>query len=180
MDKIERLIRAAQQGDSDALLEVVDVFEPAIRKYVRLMNNDEDFESEIVLHLIEVVCSMELSRLSATNDGLLICYVCNALKNKYIYLSKKRRKIAITELATEDEEKFEWQNKQRDNSDCHKSIELEDLLQRTLTSKERLCIELIVIQGYTAAEVAMYLGVTKQAVNQCKKRALSKLKSNLC
>ena len=48
-----------------------------------------------------------------------------------------------------------------------------------LSEKERICIEMIVLRGFTAQHVADKLGVTKQAVNQCKNRALAKLKDLL-
>lgn len=37
----------------------------------------------------------------------------------------------------------------------------------------------IVLQGHTATEVSEKLGITKQAVNQCKNRALKKLRNRL-
>lgn len=45
-----------------------------------------------------------------------------------------------------------------------------------LTEREFLCIRLIVLEGWTAEEVSKRLGVSKQAVNQCKRRALDKVK----
>ena len=44
------------------------------------------------------------------------------------------------------------------------------------TEREFLCIRLIVLEGWTAEEVSKRLGVSKQAVNQCKRRALDKVK----
>lgn len=41
------------------------------------------------------------------------------------------------------------------------------------------CVQLIVLQGHTATEVSEKLGITKQAVNQCKNRALKKLRNRL-
>ena len=66
-----------------------------------------------------------------------------------------------------------------DIAGSYSDIETKDLLKRVLTPREQLCVELIVIQGCSATEVAKCLGVTKQAVNQCKNRALKKLQENL-
>lgn len=51
-----------------------------------------------------------------------------------------------------------------------------ETMKTTLTEREKLCVQRIVIEGWTAEALASALGITKQAVNQCKKRALEKLK----
>lgn len=48
-----------------------------------------------------------------------------------------------------------------------------------MITEERFCVQLIVLQGHTATEVSEKLGITKQAVNQCKNRALKKLRNRL-
>ena len=179
MERLERLISAAQQEDKDAMLEIITIFQPIIRKYVRKMNYDEDFESEIVLHLLEVVRAIDLDRLSARNDYLLIRYISNTLRHRYIYLSKKRNLLRDTEIIPEDEREFDWLDNREDAVEAYSDIETKDLLKKTLTPREQLCVELIVIQGCSATEVAKCLGVTKQAVNQCKNRALKKVRENL-
>lgn len=45
-----------------------------------------------------------------------------------------------------------------------------------LTEREFMCVKLIVIDGWTADTVSKKLGVSKQAINQCKLRALKKVK----
>lgn len=51
-----------------------------------------------------------------------------------------------------------------------------DMLKSVLTEREFKYIKLIVLDGWTAEAVAKKFGTTKQAVNQCKKRGLEKLK----
>ena len=51
-----------------------------------------------------------------------------------------------------------------------------ETIRAQLTEREFLCIRLIVLEGWTAEEVSKRLGVSKQAVNQCKRRALDKVK----
>lgn len=52
-------------------------------------------------------------------------------------------------------------------------------LKSVLTKKEFLCVKLIVLDGLTAEVISKKLGVSKQAVNQCKNRALKKLKAEM-
>ena len=51
-----------------------------------------------------------------------------------------------------------------------------DLMKSVLTEREFMYIKLIVIDGYTAEAISGQFGVSKQAVNQCKRRGLKKLK----
>lgn len=52
-----------------------------------------------------------------------------------------------------------------------------DMLRSELTEREFICVRMIIIEGWTAEMVAKKLGVSKQAVNQCKLRALEKIKN---
>ena len=71
-----------------------------------------------------------------------------------------------------------FDDKLSDNNEFD-DILLQDAMMDVLSEKERICIEMIVLRGFTAQYVADMLGVTKQAVNQCKNRALAKLKDLL-
>ncbi len=51
-----------------------------------------------------------------------------------------------------------------------------DMLRSMLTEHEYKYIKIMIFDGWTADAVAKKYGVTKQAVNQCKNRALAKIK----
>ena len=53
---------------------------------------------------------------------------------------------------------------------------IRETMKTVLTEREQLCVRRIVLEGWTAESLAVTLGISKQAVNQCKKRALEKLK----
>lgn len=72
MGKLEDLIKKAKNYDDVAMLEIVDMFQPVVRKYSRMMNHDEDIASELVLALIELVHNIRLDKLDAPNDYVLI------------------------------------------------------------------------------------------------------------
>ena len=90
MGKLEDLIKKAKNYDDVAMLEIVDMFQPVVRKYSRMMNHDEDIASELVLALIELVHNIRLDKLDAPNDYVLISYIGRSLYHKYIYVSQKR------------------------------------------------------------------------------------------
>ncbi len=60
-------------------------------------------------------------------------------------------------------------------NDTYDEILIETLKQ-VLTEKEFSYVYQIVFQGHTAEQVAEKLGISKQAVNQSKNRALNKLR----
>ena len=75
MENLKNTIFTAQNGDKNALLEVITFFDPLIKKYVKLMDYDEDFKSELTIYLMELINSMKLSDFRILNDFTIINYV---------------------------------------------------------------------------------------------------------
>ena len=98
------------------------------------------------------------------------------LHHCYIALSKARCRIRDNETAYDREtfvELLEDNLQYAENTDDGMFMET---IRAHLTEREFLCVRLIVLEGWTAEEVSKRLGVSKQAVNQCKRRALDKVK----
>ena len=55
MKNIAEKIRLAKTGNEEAMIEILDICNPMIRKYTRLLNYDEDIKSELVLKVISLV-----------------------------------------------------------------------------------------------------------------------------
>ena len=91
-------------------------------------------------------------------------YIAVCLRNEYIRLSKNCTNF--TPIFTPIKEK---------NIDYDIILDLEKSL-RKLTKKERSAVLLQVVFGYTSREVGEMLGISSQAVNQCKNRGLTKLR----
>ena len=72
MENLKNTIFTAQNGDKNALLEVITFFDPLIKKYVKLMDYDEDFKSELTIYLMELINSMKLSDFRILNDFTII------------------------------------------------------------------------------------------------------------
>lgn len=174
MKELKGLICAAKTGDQSAMLEIIDMFQPAIQKYTRLMKYSEDAHSDIVLALIELIRVIDLDKLTCQSDYALINYISKTLYHKYIYISRLSR--ALSQVETQYDSDWEIELCNSSDSQFTSDVVIQDLLKRELTQKESYCIWEIVLLGRHATEVAAELGVTKQAVNQCKRRALKKLK----
>lgn len=109
----------------------------------------------------------------------LFIYIGRSLYHKYIYLSQKKCAVVNCERSYEDDAELERASYDPTIPKFSSDIEMMDFLRRELTNKEWFCVQLIVLQGHTATEVSEKLGITKQAVNQCKNRALKKLRNCL-
>ena len=85
----------------------------------------------------------------------------------------KRLQIMFTYNDLDDAELYYIEVKSS-TYDTYSNLDFE-LLQKSLTKPEFTVIRMIYYIGYTVAETATYCGVSRQAVNQMRNRALKKL-----
>ena len=91
-----------------------------------------------------------------------------ALKYEYIKLSKKNDKIKNREVELNLEIEIGYE-------EFDSEVEVLNLFE-VLTEKEEYIMKLIYINYLSISEVADYMGISRQAINQAKNRAISKLK----
>lgn len=169
-------IRLAQEGNESVMLELIGMRTPLINKFTRLLNYDEDCRSELILKLISLVKrEINLDKINEVNDGAIIQYIRIAMTHFYIALSKAKAKARDREISYDE---FAVDLLEKDFVETFDTTDnlFAALLRSVLTEREFLCVKLIVLNGWTAQAVSAKLGVSKQAVNQCKNRALKKLK----
>lgn len=80
------------ERDRDAIIQLVQMFEPLLKKY-SLKLNYEDAYSDLQLFLIELVKKLNKNALFNTEDKYYLSYIKKSIRNKYINLSKKQKKI---------------------------------------------------------------------------------------
>ena len=171
------LIKSAQADNENAMLEIIDAFEPLIVKYTSYMGYNEDVHSELVLKLISFVKTIDLDKLRCQNNYVIVDYIEKTIRNEYIALSKGQNRTKSHEVHFEYEDFVNISETKNSLQDSLHDELIYDIMKSVLTEREFLCVDLVVLQGYTAEQVGERLGITKQAVNQCKKRGLNKLKS---
>ena len=180
MKKIIEKIRLAKSGDDNAMIEIIEQFTPIIDKYTRLMNYDEDCRSELVLKLIALVKNeIDTEKMQNTGDGAIVNYITHAIRHHYIAFSKAFCRKRDNEIVYDRDifvELLEDNLQTPENMDNGLMMEM---LRSNLTNREYMCVRLIVLEGWTAEQVAARFDVTKQAINQCKIRALAKVKKML-
>ncbi len=177
MKNLVEKIRQARAGNDSVMLELIEMWSPLINKFTRLLKYDEDCRSDLILKLISLLKrEINLDKMNEVSDGTIINYVKIAMTHHYITLSTAKSRIQSHEVLY-GEELFEdsLSKDVAETFDITDSL-LTDHLKSVLTEKEFLCVKLMILDGLTAEIISKKLGVSKQAVNQCKKRALKKLK----
>ena len=157
----------AQKGSEKAKLELVERFQPTIRRNAWKLNR-EDGKEEMTLAFLEILESMNLEKLRSREDGVIVAYFKNALHHAFsIDNTEEQEREAV--LAQDG-----WNTAGKDRyfftlfEGCSE-----------LTEKEKKVLTLIYYAGYSATEVAAAWGTSKQNVNQIKRRGLGKLKKSL-
>ena len=179
MENLKNTIFTAQNVDKNALLEVITFFDPLIKKYVKLMDYDEDFKSELTIYLMELINSMKLSDFRILNDFTIINYVRTSVYHEYIFLSKKRNEIVQHETYYETEDLNILLGEDYRISDKLDDLLIDELLRCSLTKCEYICFNLVIIEGYSSSQASKTLGISRQAVNSSKNRAIKKLRNNI-
>ena len=179
MDLKER-INESVKGNSEEMLSLVKQFKPLLKKYAYYLQY-EDAYPDLQLRLLAVFSKIVENNI-LMNDAQIVSYIETAIKNEYIFLSKKQSDKSNNEYATrcqEDEDSLQsLVMEQSAVVDDYLDIEYSDLFQN-LTVSERLAVWGIVIQGLSAAEIARRQGCSRQSVNQAKRRGLWKLRAQL-
>ncbi len=84
-----RLLARAQQGDEEAMLELINRFQPLLKKYAKKLRYDDAYE-DCLLFFIELVKTMDLKKLNTMQDQSIAAYIKVSVTHFY---SKKTRRI---------------------------------------------------------------------------------------
>lgn len=176
MTELKNIIVAAQKLDQNAMYEIITRFSPTISKYAKEMRYDEDFRSDMILHLIETVYSIDLAKFRIPNDYAIINYISNTLYHQYIYLSRNQVRIRRNENHFENDQMEEWLGIDESTSEKIDYVLLDNTMKQVLTKREYYCVKLMIVDGIPAKDVAGKLGISRQTVNENKNRGLKKLR----
>ena len=178
MKDLKRKIMLSQRCDDDATLFMIRMFEPLINKYTKRMRFDEDFRSEMVLHLIIMLRTMDLNRMNCANDYAIIKYISTSLYHRYIYLSSRSARYDMTD-SYDDEALDSWLQPDYTFESTINDIFTDNAIGSLLSEREYICIKLTILDGLTSSEAASRLGITRQSANESKLRALKKIHTAL-
>ena len=159
-------IKEYKNGNKEIFREIINVFNPLINKLSKSVNW-EDTRQDLLVHLLEIINKLPEEN-KFEDDRIIFAYISKALKYEYIKLSKKNDKIKNSEVELNLEIEIGYE-------EFDSEVEVLNLFE-VLTEKEEYIMKLIYINYLSISEVADYMGVSRQAINQAKNRAISKLK----
>lgn len=165
------LIIDAKNKKADAPEAVIVHFLPQIKKYSRLLEGNDTYQS-LILFLLELLNKIPLEKECLQNDKIMFSYISKSLKHKYISMSIRSGKLSAAEVG------LDVNTVLADHYNFESSILLKDAL-KVLNRREYELINQLFFYGYTVKEISAALHVSKQAVNQLKNRALKKLLRHL-
>lgn len=173
-DSLYELLRKCKTRNPGCILEIINKFNPLIKKYSYLLNYD-DAEQDLIVALIEIVYKLPLNKIpTKCSDKYIVSYIHSALKNKYIYLSKKQSIL----LKQSDELDLNIYESSITSQDLYNYVFVKDLLNQ-VTELQRTILILKFIKNYSETEISDILDISRQSVNKAKNRALVTLKKYL-
>lgn len=177
MKDLKMCVTLAKNNYNDAMMEIINMFEPKIRKYDAQMEYDEDFRADMIEFLIKMIRTTDFSNMRVFSTGSLVNYINESLKNQFILLSKARRRARENELHYESADIESWLGVDYDANCKLEFVISEETMKRILTEREYICVKLMIIDSMSSAEAANVLGIARQTVNEAKIRGLKKLKA---
>lgn len=170
------LIALSQTGNVDATLELVNKFKPLLRKYAYKLNFDDAYY-DLLVDFLELIKNIQLNYLENRSEGALISYIQKSMYNNYIKESIKIKKLRnISTYSDLSESELYYIDSKNCCYDDYPNLDVQ-FFDRLLSRPESLIIKMIYYSGYSVSEIAFICGVSRQAVNQTKNRALKKLKN---
>lgn len=168
-----KILRSVQDKNEYAQLALLEKFSCTIRSFSYKLNYD-GADTDLIIFLLGLCQTMDLSGFE--NDGALVKYIYNSLRHEYIRLSKLNNGYKINEqLYGIDPSEIANNSKSIEDS-TYSDVLMADELVNILTRREKQIVIYVFKLGYSDAETARIMDISRQAVGKTKKRALQKLK----
>jgi RNA polymerase sigma factor (sigma-70 family) len=144
------------------------MFKPLISKYARQLPCD-CAETDLIIAMLEFIRDLDAERIKSCNDAVLVSYITPMLRNKKIdiYRNVASKNLVVVNV---DYDLCEFRNYDIDERiDCMNCL-------NQLSDKQRNILIRRFIMGYSDAEIAQQLKISRQAVCKTKNKALNNLK----
>lgn len=165
----------AQSGDDQAMLNLISKFLPLIKKYGRRLGY-EVAANDLIADFIEFISEWNLNNFHQSSDGAAVKYIAQSLY--HIYLKRLKFQIEIEPKCISMEELTPGQlNVLSAKTATWDKYTLSTVIpDGLLTPREFFILSEIYEKGTPVASLAKSLRVSRQNVNQIKKKAVAKLK----
>ena len=163
------IVKDIKKKDMSRFDELYKAFEGLIIHFEIKLAAD-DAGQELTVFLLELVYSMDIDRFLPDESQALNKYIAKSIRNQYYMISKKQQKNdSVSNELSENFGIFE---------ELETGIALKEGMNR-LSERQKETVILRYIYGYSDAEIAKMLGITRQAVNRLERRGLSVLREYL-
>ena len=136
MKNLRTLFAEAKNSNENATLEIIDFFKPIIDRHVRQSKYSEDVRSELTLHLIEIIKTLDFDKLRCSTDYALINYIKKSLYHCYLHISMTEQQRRQKENHYEDDDLIDLLGADTDAENAEDDILLDLLMKYVLTEKE--------------------------------------------
>ena len=168
-------IASAQNNKGNTLNELVQDFSPIIKKYAFLLKH-EDAQSDLQLDFIELICNFKTDSFSPKEDQYVLAYIEKTMRSAYIKRSKEKARQNHYDYF-EDLTHTQKQLAEKTAATYDRYSELDTAqLKQLLTPCQFEVIYFLYYLDLSVKETGQALGISRQAVNQTKSKALSKLR----
>lgn len=172
------LIRSAQKDDEHAMLQLINRFDKLFQKYGRKLRY-EDAKNDLIVDFIELIKTFDFEKINNTSDGAIVNFLVKStyrfyLKHLEIFMNKSNMEVPLCDLDSSQVQILERCLAMQD------SLSVSELFPKNvLTLKEQKILIAIYQEGRSVSDVAAFLHVSRQNINQIKKRAESKIRKKL-
>ena len=101
MSRLYDLIQDYRGENPDAIIDIIEKFEPLLGKFQR-NGSYEDIKSDLILFMFKLLDNIPLDKEVFKEDKYLVSYIYKPLQNQYIYLNKKNCKIVNKEMVIDE------------------------------------------------------------------------------
>lgn len=167
--KLYDLLKRAKNNDKDAVYEIIKDFNPTLRKLSNSLYHEEA-ETDLIIDLLKLIKDIDINKFKNSNNKQIA---------KYIHIHLRKRTL---DLFKNNKNKFKECMEINHDILADESlgdIEISDLtsiLIESLVSKQQHIITMEFIHGFSEKDIAEILGISRQAVNRIKNRALKNLR----
>ena len=172
------LIKKKKKDDEHAMLQLINRFDKLFQKYGRKLRY-EDAKNDLIVDFIELIKTFDFEKINNTSDGAIVNFLVKStyrfyLKHLEIFMNKSNMEVPLCDLDSSQVQILERRLAMQD------SLSVSELFPKNvLTLKEQKILIAIYQEGRSVSDVAAFLHVSRQNINQIKKRAESKIRKKL-
>lgn len=169
------IVEEAQKQNKDAVMELVKIFQPLLKRYASYLDYDDAFD-DLQLGFIEMILSISISHMKNTGDAFFLSYFQKSVYCNYIKISKAKRKYEKLHLSMSELTDAQMEMNVEPataTSDVYLEIETGNL-KALLTDSEYRVIYQIFYLNNRVSEVAARMKISRQAVQSNEKSRYKK------